>query len=216
MTSSSRVACVSAELSLVSGTRLMKTSSSGGRVGRRSISGRNRLLSGRMHILDTERLSLREFTPLDAPFLLRLVNEPGWIRNISNPGLRTLDDALVWAEGRLFKPYRELGHGFWAVERRADGLLVGMCGLFRRAALPEPDIGYALLAEHEGCGYALEAARGCVAHAHDVLGWRTLMAITAVDNPRSVALLSRLGFVEQGQERLEGYNEPSRVFRLTL
>jgi len=169
-----------------------------------------------MHILDTERLSLREFTPLDAPFLLRLVNEPGWLRNINDPGVRTTDDALAWAEGRLFKAYRELGHGFWAVERRADGVLVGMCGLFKRPALPEPDLGYALLAEHEGRGYALEAARACVAHARERFNWPTLMAITAVDNPPSVALLGKLGFVEQGQEQLEGYNEPSRVFRLDL
>ena len=169
-----------------------------------------------MHILDTERLSLREFTPLDAPFLLRLVNEPGWLRNINDPGVRTTDDALAWADGRLFKAYRELGHGFWAVERRVDGVLVGMCGLFKRPALPEPDLGYALLAEHEGCGYALEAARACVSHAREVLGWPTLMAITAIDNPPSVALLGKLGFVEQGQELLEGYSEPSRVFKLVL
>ena len=169
-----------------------------------------------MQILSTERLFLREFTPQDAPFLLRLVNEPGWIRNINDPGVRSVDDALAWAEGRLFKAYREQGHGFWAVQRQADGVLVGMCGLFKRPALPEPDIGYALLAEHEGHGYALEAARGCVAHAREVLGWPTLMAITALDNPRSVALLGKLGFVEQGQEQLEGYSEPSRVFRLAF
>ncbi|MFG6414250.1 GNAT family N-acetyltransferase [Roseateles sp. DC23W] len=169
-----------------------------------------------MLILDTERLALREFTPLDAPFLLRLVNEPGWLRNINDPGVRTLDDALRWAEGRLFKAYRELGHGFWALQRRSDGELVGMCGLFKRAALPEPDLGYALLASHEGQGYALEAARGCVAHARERLGWPTLMAITAVDNPRSVALLGKLGFAEQGQEQLEGYSGPSRVFKLAL
>lgn len=169
-----------------------------------------------MQILSTERLSLREFTPLDAPFLLRLVNEPGWIRNINDPGVRTTEEALTWAEGRLFKAYRELGHGFWAVQRREDGVLVGMCGLFKRAALPEPDLGYALLAEHEGRGYALEAARGCVRHARDVLGWQTLMAITAVDNPPSVALLGKLGFVEQAQQLLEGYSGPSRVFRLAL
>ena len=165
-----------------------------------------------MHILDTERLSLREFTPQDAPFLLRLVNEPGWIRNINDPGVRNVDDALAWAEGRLFKAYQELGHGFWALQRREDGVLVGMCGLFKRAVLPEPDLGYALLAEHEGQGYALEAARGCVAHARAALGWTTLMAITAVDNEPSVALLHKLGFIEQGLEQLEGYNEPSRVF----
>lgn len=169
-----------------------------------------------MHILDTERLALREFTPQDAAFLLRLVNEPGWLRNINDPGVRTLDDALSWAEGRLFKAYRELGHGFWGIERREDGVLVGMCGLFKRAALPEPDLGYALLAAHEGRGYALEAARACVAHARQVLGWPALMALTAIDNPPSVALLNKLGFVERPQQQLEGYDGPSRVFRLVL
>lgn len=169
-----------------------------------------------MNILDTARLTLREFTPHDAPFLLRLLNEPGWLRHINDPGVRSVDAALNWAEGRLFKAYRELGHGFWAVQRRDDGELLGMCGLFKRAALPEPDLGYALLARHEGRGYALEAARACVAHARDALGWKTLMAITAVDNPRSVGLLAKLGFVEQGQQQLEGYSEPSRVFRLVL
>ncbi|KQW45723.1 MULTISPECIES: GNAT family N-acetyltransferase [unclassified Roseateles] len=169
-----------------------------------------------MHILTTERLSLREFTPQDAPFLLRLVNEPGWIRNINDPGVRSVADALTWAEGRLFKAYRELGHGFWGVERREDGELLGMCGLFKRPTLPEPDLGYALLAEHEGRGYALEAARGCVAHAREVMGWPLLMAITALDNPSSVSLLAKLGFIEQPQQQIEGYNEPSRVFKLKL
>lgn len=169
-----------------------------------------------MQILSTERLTLREFTPQDAPFLLRLVNEPGWLRHISDPGVRSLDDALSWAEKRLFAPYRELGHGFWAVARREDGVPLGMCGLFKRAVLPEPDLGYALLAEHEGCGYALEAARACVGHARDVRGWPALMALTARCNPRSVGLLGKLGFVEQGQEWFEGHDELSRVFRLAL
>ena len=158
-----------------------------------------------MIILDTERLSLREFTPLDAPFLLELLNEPGWLRNISTPGVHSRNDALAWAEGRLFKAYRELGHGFWAIERHEDGELVGMCGLFKRPTLPEPDL-----------GYALEAARGCVVHARQVMGWKTLMAITAPDNQPSVSLLGKLGFVEEGQKQLEGYNEPSRVFSLVL
>jgi RimJ/RimL family protein N-acetyltransferase len=170
----------------------MKRLAVGGGQGGRLGLEHDQLLSGLMHILLTERLSLREFAPLDAPF------------------------PLAWAEGRLVKAYRELGHGFWAVQRREDGELLGMCGLFKRAALPEPDLGYALLAEHEGRGYALEAARACVDHARTVLGWPTLMAITALDNPPSVALLKKLGFIEQGQEQLEGYNEPSRVFRLSL
>jgi len=49
-----------------------------------------------------------------------------------------------------------------------------------------------------------------------VLRWSTLMAITAVDNPRSVGLLAKLGFIEQAQQLLEGYDKPSRIFSLAL
>ena len=134
--------------------------------------------------------------------MLRLINEPGWHRYIADPGVRTLEQALEWMEGRLFKVYREQGHGFWLVERKADGLLIGLCGLFRRAVLPGPDLGYALLAEHEGQGYAFEAAQGCVAHAREGLGWPRLLAITSAENPRSHALLRKLGFADDGLQQL--------------
>ena len=110
----------------------------------------------------------------------------------------------------------ENGFGFWLVERLDDGLLVGLCGLFRRAALEGPDLGYALLAEHEGQGYAREAAAGCILHAREVLGWTELLAITSPENPRSHALLRKLGFVDGELRQLEGYTEPSRIWRLAL
>ena len=169
-----------------------------------------------MQILETERLRLREAMHPDAAFVLRLVNEPGWHRYIADPGVRTLEQALEWMEGRLLKSYREQGFGFWLIERKADGELVGLCGLFRRPVLEGPDLGYALLAEHEGQGYALEAAQGCVAHARNVLGWTQLLAITSAENPRSHALLRRLGFADDGLQQVEGYAESSRLWSKAL
>lgn len=174
------------------------------------------LLSAAMTPLPTERLRLREASPDDAPFVLRLLNEPGWHQYISDPGVRTLEQARQWMEGRLLKAYRELGFGFWLVERRSDALLLGLCGLFRRPVLDGPDLGYALLAEHEGQGYAGEAARACIAHARDGLGWSELLAITSPDNPRSAALLRKLGFADRGLKDVEGYTGPSRLWHLEL
>lgn len=169
-----------------------------------------------MPLPTTHRLRLREATPSDAPFVLRLINEPGWHRYINDPGVRTEAQALAWMEGRLFTSYREHGFGFWLIERRQDGVLLGLCGLFRRPVLEGPDLGYALLAEHEGQGYAREAAHACVAYARAALGWTELMAITSPDNLRSHTLLRRLGFAEEGLRQLEGYAEMSRVWRLRL
>ncbi|MFN4115764.1 MAG: GNAT family N-acetyltransferase [Inhella sp.] len=169
-----------------------------------------------MTILSTARLRLREASPLDAAFLLRLINEPGWHRYINDPGVRTLEQTREWMEGWLPKSYPEQGSGFGLVERLADGEPLGICGLLRRTALEGPDLGYALLAEHEGFGYAREAAEGCVRHAREVLGWTELLAITSPENPRSHALLRKLGFVDGELRQLDGYAEPSRVWRLRL
>lgn len=169
-----------------------------------------------MTVITTPRLRLREASVADAGFVLRLLNEPGWLQHINDPGVRTLAQATEWIQGRLIQAYREQGHGFWLAERRSDAALVGLCGLFRRPALDGPDLGYALLADHEGQGYALEAAAACVAHARAVLGWPELLAITAPANVRSQALLRKLGFADQGLRQLEGYATASRLWRLSL
>ena len=46
-----------------------------------------------MIVLQTERLNLRHLTPEDAPFILELVNDPGWIRFIGDRFVRNEDDA---------------------------------------------------------------------------------------------------------------------------
>lgn len=153
---------------------------------------------------------------MDADFMVGLLNEPGWKQNINDPGVHDREAALAWMEARFFEPYRNQGHGFWAVERLSDGELLGLCGLFRRLVLEGPDLGYALRQAHEGKGYALEAARGCVQYARNALGWHELLAITKPSNARSQGLLIKLGFVAEGERQLEGYDGPSSCWRLLL
>ncbi len=166
-----------------------------------------------MHILTTPRLALREFTPGDAGFLVELLSDPDWHRNINNPGVTDEAGALAWMETRLFEPYRKYGHGFWAVELLETGELLGMCGLFKRDSLPLPDVGYGFVPRGRGHGYAREAAAACLVHGHECLSMDTILAITAIDNPPSVRLLESIGMQQIGVELLAGYEEPSRVFR---
>ena len=58
-------------------------------------------------VLETERLTLREFTVRDAEFVLALLNEPGFLRYIGDRGVRTLDQAYAYIETRLVASYRE-------------------------------------------------------------------------------------------------------------
>jgi RimJ/RimL family protein N-acetyltransferase len=144
--------------------------------------------------IETERLTLHEFTADDAPFVLRLLNEPAFLRFIGDRGVRTLDDARRYiAEGPV-AGYARDGHGLLRVVRKADGAGVGMCGVLKREALPEPDIGFSFFPEYWSQGYALESARAVMSHARGTLGLGRILAITTKDNEPSMRLLARLGF----------------------
>ena len=163
--------------------------------------------------LETGRLTLRRFTPADAPFMLRLLNEPSFIANIADRGVRNLEQAAAYLENGPICSYRLNGFGFWAVVEKAGGSVIGMCGLVKRDTLPDADLGYAFLPEHWGAGYAVEAADGVLNHARDVLGLATVLAITSLDNEASIRVLRRVGYHEVGEVTLAGATSPVRLFR---
>lgn len=134
----------------------------------------------------------------DAAFLLRLLNEPSWLENIGDRGVRSRGDAEDYIRTNIWVPYRTHGYGMYAVLPRSMPLPIGICGLVKRDFLPAPDLGVALLADFAGQGYASEAARAVMWHAQRQLGIRELYAIVRRANHRSVRLLERLGFRHAG------------------
>ncbi|MGN6529192.1 MAG: GNAT family N-acetyltransferase [Burkholderiaceae bacterium] len=166
-----------------------------------------------MLILETARLRLRWFTPADADFIRQLLNDPGWIANIGQRNVRTRRQAQAWIASRLTAVYGRLGFGFWAVERKEDGALAGMCGLIKRDSLPVVDVGYALMPAFRGQGYAREAAAACLRYAREVLGLAEVWAIASPGNEASAAVLRGIGLSDTGVERLPGENRDSRVFK---
>jgi RimJ/RimL family protein N-acetyltransferase len=167
-------------------------------------------------ICETARLRLREFTEADAAYIVQQLNEPSFIRNIADRGVRTLDDAKLFLRDRLIASYREHGHGMWAVELKTDQTVIGMCGILRREGLDEADVGYAFLPAHWSRGYAAEAAVAAIQWAKQHLNKTHLLAIVNNDNKGSIALLDKLGFVYQRMIALYP-NEPEiRLYRLEL
>jgi RimJ/RimL family protein N-acetyltransferase len=104
------------------------------------------------------------------------------------------------------------GFGFWAVEERATGALVGDAGL-ERTLRGEVELGYTLARAVWGRGYATEAGELCLAEARE-LGLRELVGLVDVRNPASVRVLERLGF-HPDDERV-AYGRPHRVLRRVL
>jgi RimJ/RimL family protein N-acetyltransferase len=169
----------------------------------------------RMLILETERLRLRWFHPTDADadFLRALLNDPGWLANIGERNVRTRRQAKTWIATRHTATYGRLGFGFWAVERKSDGALMGMCGLIKRDTLMEVDVGYALMPAFRGQGYAREAAAACVRYAQDVLGLPEVWGITGPDNAPSAGVLQQIGLRDAGITRLVGNDDDTWVFK---
>ena len=168
-----------------------------------------------MLILETDRLRLRWFTDsdTDADFLRALLNDPGWLANIGERNVRTRRQARAWIETRHTAVYGRLGFGFWAVERKSDGALMGMCGLIKRDTLMEVDVGYALMPAFRGRGYAHEAAAACVRYAQEVLGLPEVWGITGPDNAPSAGVLQRIGLKDAGITRLVGNDYDTWVFK---
>ncbi|HUN77273.1 MAG TPA: GNAT family N-acetyltransferase [Steroidobacteraceae bacterium] len=150
------------------------------------------------HILETPRVRLREATLADGPFLLRLLNEPSWRENIGDRGVRSVEDAERYIRDRIWSQYEAHGFGMYTVELKSTGRQIGLCGLVKREYLSAPDVGFALLPEYVGCGYAMEAATRLLAHASNGLGLTRLYAITKPTNARSMRLLERLGLHREG------------------
>jgi [ribosomal protein S5]-alanine N-acetyltransferase len=144
--------------------------------------------------LETPRLALHPFTPGDAGFVLRLLNEPSFLRFIGDRGVHDLESARRYIADGPVAGYERYGHGLMRVVRKEDAESIGMCGVLKRDSLDEPDIGFSFLPEYWSKGYAFESAAAVIAHARDVLGLGRILAITTQDNEPSMRLLGRLGF----------------------
>jgi RimJ/RimL family protein N-acetyltransferase len=149
-------------------------------------------------VLATPRLKLRAAALTDAAFFLALLNDPAWLEDIGDRGVRSAADAERYIRDNIQPPYRSLGYGMYVVELNATEQPIGVCGLVKRDFLPGPDLGFALLPEFAGCGYASEAGRAVLDHAQRTLGIGQLYAIVKRGNQRSVRLLGGLGFRHEG------------------
>ncbi|MFZ6760968.1 GNAT family N-acetyltransferase [Undibacterium sp. Ji50W] len=165
-----------------------------------------------MQILSTERLNLRVMTIDDANFYLTLINDPSFIENIHDKGIRTVEAAKEAIINGPLTSQAKNGFSLYVVERKDDAQPMGICGLVKRETLKNIDIGYAFLPQYVGQGYAREAARAVVDYAHSHLQLSTLAAITSPTNDNSNKLLQSLGFVLEAVVVLAGETKDTNLY----
>jgi ribosomal-protein-alanine N-acetyltransferase len=167
-----------------------------------------------MSLFETERLILRLLHSGDREFILSLVNDPSFIENIGDRGVRTLEDAETYI-AKIETSYRQNGYGLYLTALKDSNTPVGMCGLVKRDTLPEPDIGFAFLPKFWRNGYALESAQAVLHYARHSLRLKTVLGITSPENTGSIRVLEKIGLTYQATTELVP-NDPVKIFSLTF
>jgi RimJ/RimL family protein N-acetyltransferase len=145
-------------------------------------------------MIRTERLLLRAWRESDlAPFAEQNA-DPGAMRFLAGALTRAQSDAYV---ARAEQHLRDHGFGKWAVEAPGVAPFIGAVGLsrvpFDAAFTPAVEIAWRLHPRHWGRGYATEAAHASIADGFGRLGLEEIVAITALGNTASIAVMERLG-----------------------
>ena len=146
--------------------------------------------------ITTARLRLRQFgenSASDAAFLREVLNDPGFVANVGDRGVRTDEDARTYMRERILSSYEANGFGTWVVELKSPVEAIGTCGLLKRNTLDDVDIGFSFLERYRGKGYAFEAAKATLEFAWTTAGLNRVVGIVVPHNKRSIALLEKLG-----------------------
>jgi RimJ/RimL family protein N-acetyltransferase len=167
-------------------------------------------------MLETERLQLRWLTLADADLMLAVWNDPAFIHHVGDRGIRTLDDAHAAMQQGALHLYATYDYGPYRVALKGSDTAIGICGLFRRDSLDDPDIGYAVLPDHCGRGYAHEASCAVIEHARSDLGLTRLIAIISPGNDASIGLIRKLGLRFERMHRMADDEDEVCIYGMRL
>ena len=167
-------------------------------------------------IVETPRLAIRRILDEDALFILELLNDPSFIRNIGDRSVRTAEDARGYIRKGPATSYEQHGFGLWLVELKRDRTPIGMCGLLKRETLEDVDIGFAYLPAFQSKGYGFEAASAVLDHARDALHLPRVVAIVNADNEASARLLEKLGMSFERMVQPFPDEPPLKLFSIAL
>lgn len=178
--------------------------------------------------IESARLVLRRIAPGDLLFFTRIHAVAEIVRYIGHGRPRSAEETQTWMQTTLAS-YEELELGQLAVVRKADGALLGRCGMsdlvvetetapratprawFGRADVPagiaviqERELGYTFDSAFWGHGYATEAAQCVFAYAREVLRVGRVISVIHPENAPSMRVAERCGVRRAGQVEVLG------------
>ena len=145
-----------------------------------------------MHLLETQRLSLRPLGPDDLVPMHGIWNDPDVRRYLwdDEPVSMATAEACFAQSAREFA---EEGFGLFGIRPRGETELIGFCGFRSIEGSREVELLYALLPDWWGCGLATEAARACLRFAFEDVVLERVLAGTDPPNTASSRVMEKLG-----------------------
>jgi RimJ/RimL family protein N-acetyltransferase len=168
-----------------------------------------------MTVIETDRLLLRPPRPDDAADLAVAYADAEVVRYIGDGSTGTRADVEEAIETWLER-WKSWGLGFFSLERREDGRVLGRAGFLRwdpetwQIGGTETELGWLLAREHWGEGYATEAALALRDWALGDHGLTRLISLIQHENVRSIRVAEKLG--ERYERDVEVRGKPSRLY----
>ena len=163
-------------------------------------------------MLETDRLSLRWLNLDDAGLMLAIWNDPAFVRHVGDRGIRTIEEAHEAMTAGVLLLYEKYGYGPYRMAVKDDDTPIGICGLFKRDNLDDPDLGYGVLPEYCGKGFAYEASRAIIGYARAELQLKRLVAIISPENQPSIGLIRKLGFRFERMQRMHDDEDEASIY----
>ena len=148
--------------------------------------------------LETLRLEMREFVAADYDDLWRLGRDPRVMRYIGN-GKPLTREHVTGMLGRIVRyPTLYPDLGYWHASRRDTGAFIGWFSLKYAGKSPDIEIGYWLLPNAWGHGFATEGAQAMADYAFDDLRLHRIIGVTHPGNKASQRVLMKAGLADAG------------------
>jgi len=164
--------------------------------------------------IETERLRLRGHGIDDFLHCAAMWADPNVTRHI---GGKPHTEEESWARFlRYFGHWLLLGFGYWVAEDKATGNFVGEVGFadYKRSLQPSlkgvPEIGWALVSQAQGRGFATESVRAVVAWGDEHFPSPQTACIIAPENLPSIRVAVKCGYREHQLATYKG--RPTKLF----
>jgi RimJ/RimL family protein N-acetyltransferase len=151
-------------------------------------------------IIETERLILRELLPTDVDGMFQLDSDPHVHTYLGNKPISSkqqAEDVIHFVR----QQYIDNGIGRWAIVEKTTNTFIGWTGLklvkeMTNKHINYYDLGYRLIRDYWGKGFATESASASLAYGFDTLKLNEVFAAADIENKGSNKVLKKLGFTQ--------------------